>query len=72
MLECHDMSLMSMVDLDYDIGGWTHNYMTQILPEVDDPAEWCLFAIDVRNTYGLPFEITFEREQAGRRRTPPF
>lgn len=66
MLECHDLRLMPMVDVDYDdIGHRTSNSVTQLLPEVDDPAEWCLFAIDVRNTYGLPFEVTFERKQAG-------
>ncbi|OAX44681.1 hypothetical protein K503DRAFT_795305 [Rhizopogon vinicolor AM-OR11-026] len=65
MLECHDMSLIPMVDMDYDTGSWAGNSVTQVLSEVDDPTEWCLFAIDVRNTYGLPFEITFQREQAG-------
>ena len=24
---------------------------------------WCLFSIDVRNTYGLPFEVTLDRVQ---------
>lgn len=68
MLECHDLSLMPMVDVDYDydsINRWASNSVVHLLPEVDDLAEWCLFAIDVRNTYGLPFEVTFEREQAG-------
>lgn len=68
MLECHDLSLMPMIDVDYDydsINRWASNSVVHLLPEVDDLAEWCLFAIDVRNTYGLPFEVTFEREQAG-------
>ncbi len=26
---------------------------------------WCLFSIDVRNTYGLPFEVTLDRLQKG-------
>lgn len=66
MLECHDLRLMPMVDVNYDdIGSRASNSVIHLLPEVDDPAEWCLFAIDVRNTYGLPFEVTFEREQAG-------
>jgi len=26
---------------------------------------WCLFSIDVRNTYGMPFEVTLERVQNG-------
>lgn len=35
------------------------------LLNVDDDAEWCLFSVEVRNTYGLPFEVTFERDQPG-------
>lgn len=26
---------------------------------------WCLFSIDVRNTYGSPFEVTLKRVQKG-------
>lgn len=33
---------------------------------IDDEAGWCLFSIEVRNTYGLPFEISFDRTQEGR------
>ena len=35
-----------------------------LLRSADGPG-WCLFTIDVRNTYGLPFEVTFERIQEG-------
>lgn len=35
------------------------------LLNVGDVADWCLFTIDVRNTYGLPFEVTFERHEPG-------
>lgn len=38
----------------------------KILLHVGDIAEWCIFSIEVRNTYGLPFEVTFERDQEGR------
>lgn len=31
----------------------------------DEDGEWCLFTADVRNTYGIPFEVTFERDQEG-------
>lgn len=66
MLECHDLRLMPMVDVNYDdLGSGASHSVIHLLPEIDDPAEWCMFAIDVRNTYGLPFEVTFEREQAG-------
>ena len=26
---------------------------------------WCLLSIDVRNTYGSPFDVTLERVQEG-------
>ncbi|KAI6166990.1 transport protein Trs120 or TRAPPC9 TRAPP II complex subunit-domain-containing protein [Pisolithus thermaeus] len=32
---------------------------------VDDFHKWCLFSIEVRNAYGLPFEVTFTRSQDG-------
>lgn len=32
---------------------------------VNDEASWCLFSIEVRNTYGSPFDVTFERAQKG-------
>lgn len=35
------------------------------LLEVEDEGDWCLFSVDVRNVYGLPFEVTFERKQDG-------
>lgn len=29
---------------------------------------WCLFSIEVRNTYGLPFDVVFERVDEGQGR----
>lgn len=29
------------------------------------PLGWCLLSIDVRNTYGSPFDVTLERVQEG-------
>ncbi|KAG8217536.1 TRAPP II complex [Butyriboletus roseoflavus] len=55
MLECHDMSLMPL-NVFSDI----HD---DSLQRDGDPHEWCLFSIEVRNTYGLPFEVTFDRSQ---------
>lgn len=31
----------------------------------DEDGDWCLVTVDVRNTYGIPFEVTFERDQEG-------
>jgi hypothetical protein len=41
------------------------NRSRRSLLNVGDEAGWCLFSIDARNTYGLPFEVTFERDQEG-------
>lgn len=57
MLECHDMSVMPLdafSDISDDSLRWN-----------GDPHGWCLFSIEVRNTYGLPFEVTFDRTQQG-------
>lgn len=39
----------------------------RLLLNVDDAADWCIFCVEVRNTYGLPFEVSFERVQPGER-----
>lgn len=64
MLECHDMSVMPL-DAFSDIND-------DSLQRDGDPHEWCLFSIEVRNTYGLPFEVTFDRTQQGEVEFPPF
>ncbi|CAE6420852.1 unnamed protein product [Rhizoctonia solani] len=49
-LECHAMDIVPYG------GGLTSD---------DSPKLWCLFMIDVKNLYGQPFEVTFERTQEG-------
>ncbi|CAE6441631.1 unnamed protein product [Rhizoctonia solani] len=49
-LECHAMDIVPYG------GGLTSG---------DSPKSWCLFMIDVKNLYGQPFEVTFERTQEG-------
>ncbi|KAG9121686.1 hypothetical protein FRC07_002267, partial [Ceratobasidium sp. 392] len=49
-LECHAMDI-----IPYSGG----------LSPGDTPKMWCLFMIDVKNLYGQPFEVTFERTQEG-------
>lgn len=58
MLECHEMDLMPLDALS-DIND-------DVLRRDDDLHEWCLFSIEVRNTYGLPFEVAFDRTQQGK------
>lgn len=55
MLECHEMDLVSLDALS--------NINDEALQTDTDPREWCLFCIEVRNTYGLPFEVAFDRTQ---------
>ena len=45
---------------DREREGWKRS-----LEVVWEDCEWCLFTVDVRNTYGMPFEVTFERDQEG-------
>lgn len=40
------------------------NKRQELFKDVEEDG-WCLFSIDVRNTYGLPFEVTLERVQKG-------
>ncbi|KAF8844938.1 hypothetical protein BDN67DRAFT_942470 [Paxillus ammoniavirescens] len=55
MLECHDMNVIPLDALS--------GTGTIFSNPPGDSHEWCLFSIEVRNTYGLPFEVTFNRTQ---------
>lgn len=63
MLECHEMNLMPL-DTFSDIND-------DILWGDGDLHEWCLFSIEVRNMYGLPFEVAFDRSQQGKVKFDP-
>ncbi len=72
MLECHDMDILpyspdTITELleEYGDDDSPEVKARRELLNVDDDAEWCLFSVEVRNTYGLPFEVTFERDQPG-------
>ncbi|KAF8921247.1 TRAPP II complex [Mucidula mucida] len=53
MLECQSMDI--------------HPYPSNAVgsPSIHDHADWCLFSVEVRNSYGAPFEVTIERTQEG-------
>ena len=66
MLECHGMDILPFEGAEDHGSDWGEvTGGGQALLSVGDEAGWCLFSIDVRNTYGLPFEVTFERDQEG-------
>lgn len=68
MLECHGMDILPFDGVEgaeaADKDEETADPRRSLL-SVGDEIGWCLFSIDVRNMYGLPFEVTFERDQEG-------
>lgn len=64
MLQCHNMDLIPFPSYHDHLQAREGNTQSRHL-DIDDGTSWCLFSVDVRNTYGSPFEVTFEREQAG-------
>ena len=71
MLECYSMDILPYsVDtitrtLENEPNEPQLSHERRTLLNVEDVAEWCIFSIEVRNTYGVPFEVTFERDQPG-------
>ncbi|KAG6814362.1 hypothetical protein H0H92_010948 [Tricholoma furcatifolium] len=67
MLECHSMDILPFPRNpsreDDAVDARTRARRETLY--VDDEGSWCLFSIEVRNTYGLPFDVTFERVQEG-------
>lgn len=63
MLESHGMDILPYpsypMELDSKYAGNNSNLF------VEDKGAWCLFSVDVRNTYGTPFEVSIERKQKG-------
>lgn len=44
---------------------WNREQMQASMRDIDNEKGWCLFSIEVRNAYGLPFDVSFERCQEG-------
>ena len=64
MLECHNMDIFPLSVGDYDAGKTPVSKRRELFKDVEEEG-WCLFTIDARNAYGLPFEVTLERVQDG-------
>ncbi|KAJ7235474.1 TRAPP II complex [Mycena haematopus] len=62
MLECQGIDILPFPsvpsELDKEQTEADEDYL-------GNEAGWCLFSVEVRNTYGLPFEVSFERVQQG-------
>lgn len=63
MLESHGMDILPYplypMELDSKYAGNNSNLF------VEDKGAWCLFSVDIKNTYGTPFEVSIERKQKG-------
>jgi len=66
MLECHGMDILPFPLNSSRNESASHGTRLQIDEyHTDDEGCWCLFSIKVRNTYGLPFQVSLERVQEG-------
>ena len=66
MLECYNMDIFPLGVRDYKGEKTSANKRQELFKDVEEEG-WCLFSIDVRNTYGTPFEVTLERVQNGQK-----
>lgn len=64
MLQCHNMDLTPFPSYRDHVSTSAGVMQARHL-DIDDGTSWCLFSVEVRNMYGSPFEVTFEREQTG-------
>lgn len=53
ILECYDMNIVPLDSLR------SFPSASSLVGGTDDFHQWCLFSVEVRNAYGLPFEVTF-------------
>src|SRR5712671_1346173 len=63
-LECHNVDIFPLSVGYYEAEKTPASARRLLFKDVEEEG-WCLFSIDVRNTYGLPFEVTLERVQKG-------
>jgi trafficking protein particle complex subunit 9 len=70
MLECQNLDILpyspDTAFLSSDLRREHVNDAYRESLQVKDPNDWCIFSVEVRNTYGIPFEVTFERHQTGK------
>jgi hypothetical protein len=62
MLECHNMDIFPLGQGGREADETSEDRRAVLFKDVEEEG-WCLFSIDVRNAYGLPFEVTLDRVQ---------
>ena len=66
MLECYNMDIFPLGVGGYKGEETLADKRQELFEDVEEEG-WCLFSIDVRNTYGMPFEVTLERVRNGQK-----
>lgn len=66
MLESHEMDILPYPSYPMGTdGNLATNNSNNLNLFVQDNGAWCLFSVDIMNTYGIPFEVSIERVQEG-------
>jgi len=64
MLECSSMDILAFPSYSHSHRGNKQTDEVKYL-NVEEETGWCLFSIEVRNSYGSPFDVTLVRAQKG-------
>ena len=64
MLECSSMDLLAFPSYSH-LRRRDKTVQVKYL-NIEEEAGWCLFSIEVRNSYGSPFDVTLVRAQKGK------
>ncbi|KZT58996.1 hypothetical protein CALCODRAFT_219199 [Calocera cornea HHB12733] len=65
-LECQSMDVLRFTPAEYNAeGALDKSDSRRVLLDIPKDGDWCLFTVDVRNLFGVPFEVTLERTQEG-------
>ena len=66
MLECHGLDILPYTaDMLRSVNG---DECLEASLQVQNSEDWCIFSVEVRNTYGIPFEVTFAADNHSKSR----
>ena len=66
MLECSSMDILAFPSYSHSqLRGNKEAAQVKYL-NIEEESGWCLFSIEVRNSYGSPFDVTLVRTQKGK------
>jgi hypothetical protein len=66
MLECSSMDILAFPSYPHSRHRINKETAQVKYLNIEEESGWCLFSIEVRNSYGSPFDVTLVRTQKGR------